>query len=78
MSNTLFGGLISKKNRDKGGGSKKYGRNTQKCARYKAEQRREKNKSRRIIRHCKRFGTKAPIGWELSAMHAGRLTYTKP
>jgi hypothetical protein len=37
--------VITKKRRKEGGkGAKKYGRNKVKCARYKAEGRREKNK----------------------------------
>jgi hypothetical protein len=33
------------------GGNKKHGRNKVKCARYRKEGRREKNKARRIARH---------------------------
>jgi len=39
--------LVSKKRRKEGGrGAKKYGRNKVKCAKYRAEGRREKNKAR--------------------------------
>ena len=35
----------------KSGGAKKFGRNEKKCAQYKAEKRREKNKLKRIARY---------------------------
>jgi hypothetical protein len=38
----------------KSGGSKKHGRNKEKCARYRAEGRREKNKARRIAKEARR------------------------
>ena len=34
----------------KGSGTKKYGRNKEKCAAYKKQQRREKNKLGRVLR----------------------------
>lgn len=40
--------------RRKSGGTRKYGRNEEKCKRYKLLQIREKNKIRRIKKHLKR------------------------
>jgi hypothetical protein len=40
--------------RKKSGGSKKHGRNLVKCAKYRAEGRREKNKARRIAKEARR------------------------
>lgn len=40
--------------RRKSGGDKKHGRNKLKCARYRAEGRREKNKARRIAKEARR------------------------
>jgi hypothetical protein len=37
------------------GGERKYGRNKIKCARYRAEGRREKNKAKRIAKDRKRM-----------------------
>ena len=37
----------------KSGGSKKHGRNLAKCAQYKSQMRRERNKRKRILRHFK-------------------------
>lgn len=45
---------IGKKSRKKSGGDKKHGRNKVKCARYRSEGRREKNKARRIAKEMKR------------------------
>ena len=42
-----------KRRKEGGGGSKKYGRNKVKCARYRAEGRREKNKARKQKRILK-------------------------
>ena len=42
------------RNRRKSGGDKKHGRNKVKCARYRAEGRREKNKARRIAKEARR------------------------
>jgi len=38
-----------------GGGQRKYGRNTKKCAKYSLEGRREKNKSRKKVKQNKRM-----------------------
>lgn len=43
-----------KSQRDKGGGSKKYGRNRIKCARYRAMGRREANKRRRAAKRARK------------------------
>tara|TARA_Y100000310_G_scaffold337532_1_gene424798 strand:- start:3572 stop:3733 length:162 start_codon:yes stop_codon:yes gene_type:complete len=45
----------------KGGGAKKYGRNVVKCSRYRAENRRERNKARRARRIAKGFRKNARI-----------------
>ena len=42
---------IGGKSRRKSGGDKKHGRNLRKCARYRAENRREKNKARRKAKY---------------------------
>lgn len=42
---------IPRKSRRKSGGDKKHGRNRVKCARYRAEGRREKNKARRKAKY---------------------------
>lgn len=48
MAKTVKVVLISRKRRKEGGkGAKKYGRHLAHCARYKAEGRREKNKTRK-------------------------------
>lgn len=48
-----------KKRRKEGGkGTKKYGRNKVKCAKYRAEGRREKNKARRQRKHLKKVEKK--------------------
>ena len=39
---------------NKGGGAKKYGRNRAKCQRYRTRGIREKNKTRRRLKHLKR------------------------
>ena len=41
--------------KDKGGKNKKYGRNKDWCATYRARQTREKNRVRRLRRHIKNF-----------------------
>ena len=41
------------------GGKKKWGRNRDKCARYRAEGRREKNKARRIAKAERKRAAKA-------------------
>ncbi len=46
---------IGGKSRKKSGGSKKHGRSLVKCARYRAEGRREKNKARRKAKYGKRM-----------------------
>ncbi len=43
-----------KQSRKKSGGAKKIGRNLKKCAQYRAEGRREKNKARRIAKEARR------------------------
>ena len=43
-----------KKGGRKGGGSKKIGRNMAKCAKYKAQDRRGKNKLRKMAKNAKR------------------------
>ena len=55
MGKTVREVLASAKRRKKEGGkgSKKYGRNLIKCARYRAEGRREKNKARRQVKIAK-------------------------
>lgn len=51
------GGSSSKKSGGrKGGGSKKIGRNKIKCARYRGEGRREKNKARNLKKEAKKKG----------------------
>jgi hypothetical protein len=48
MSKTAKEVLVGKKGRkQKGSGTKKHGRNKVKCAKYRAEGRREKNKARK-------------------------------
>jgi hypothetical protein len=41
---------MPKKSQQKSGGAKKYGRNKDKCAQYKAMKTREKNKLKRVFR----------------------------
>ena len=41
--------------RKKGKKNRKFGRNSNFCTRYRAEDRRAKNKVRRVKRHLKRF-----------------------
>jgi hypothetical protein len=41
--------------RQKGGNSRKIGRNLVKCARYRASHIREKNKIRKIKKHLKKY-----------------------
>lgn len=43
-----------KQRKKKSGGAKKIGRNLKKCAKYRAEGRREKNKARRIAKEARR------------------------
>ncbi len=43
-----------KKGGRKSGGSKKYGRNEKKCAKYRAQGRREKNRARKLAKNIKR------------------------
>jgi len=51
--------LTKKKSRKEGGkGSKKYGRNLAKCALYKKEGKREKNKARKQRKHQHRIEKK--------------------
>lgn len=45
--------LLKKKNKDKGGGTKKYGRNRAKCQLYRTH-RSIKNKLRKLKRHLNR------------------------
>ncbi len=45
-----------KATRRQSGGSKKIGRNIKKCARYRLEGRREKNKEKKRLRNIKREG----------------------
>ena len=45
----------------KSGGSKKLGRNTKKCARYRLEGRREKNKEKKRLRNIKREGNRKEL-----------------
>lgn len=61
-------------------GNKKYGRNAAKCARYRAEGRREKNKARRAAKRLRRFEKRAAalgstpgpaIGWTLTPLPRG-------
>lgn len=47
-----------KKRKDKGSGTKKYGRHKLHCAKYKAENRREKNKARKQRKHLKKIAKK--------------------
>jgi hypothetical protein len=47
-----------KKRKERGSGTKKYGRNKIKCARYRAEGRLEKNKARRQKKHLKMVAKK--------------------
>jgi hypothetical protein len=42
------------KKQSRKGGAKKYGRSLEKCARYRAEGRREKNKARKLRKHLKK------------------------
>jgi len=49
---------IKKKTRKKSGGDKKHGRNLAKCALYRREGRREKNKERKQRKHLKRLSKK--------------------
>lgn len=46
---------IGGRGRRKRGGDKKHGRNLKKCARYRAEGRREKNKARRKAKYEKKM-----------------------
>jgi len=45
---------VSKKGGRKGGGAKKIGRNKTKCAKYRGEGRREKNKAKKQAKNAKR------------------------
>ena len=50
--------MAKKENQKKKSGNKKHGRNLVKCARYRAEGRREKNKARRQKKHLNRINKK--------------------
>jgi len=54
VKEVLATGSSSKKGGRKGGGSKKIGRNMAKCAKYKAQDRRGKNKLRKQAKNAKR------------------------
>lgn len=61
MGRTVVRTLISRKPKGRkqtGKGTKKYGRNLAKCAVYKAQNRREKNKVRKQKAHQKRVAKK--------------------
>ena len=47
-------GIKIKTSKKKSGGSKKLGRNTKVCERYRAEGRREKNRARKLLKRIKR------------------------
>ena len=44
------------------GGTRKYGRNEVKCARYRREGRREKNKERKALKEAKKRGKRLTGG----------------
>ena len=50
----VLGSSASRKGGRKGGGSKKIGRNLLKCAKYKAQDRRSKNKAKKQAKNAKR------------------------
>jgi len=54
MSDTYVFVPRAPRSRRKSGGDKKHGRNKVKCALYRAEGRREKNKERRIAKEARR------------------------
>ncbi len=58
-----------KATRRQSGGSKKIGRNIKKCARYRAEGRREKNQALRHARNRKRAGKLEKLRPKRSGAH---------
>jgi len=50
-----------KRRKERGSGTRKYGRNKVKCARYRAEGRQEKNKARRQRKHQKLIAKKRRV-----------------
>lgn len=52
----------------KPGRKKRYGRNKVKCERYRAEGRRERNKIRRLQRHCRKHGNDAAAAQRLTEL----------
>jgi hypothetical protein len=57
MATSKKGGapVVVSKKRDKHNKNRKYGRNKKWCASYRAACRRERNRARRIKRHCRRY-----------------------
>lgn len=58
MSDTVKLVIKKKRRKEGGGGTRKYGRNKTKCARYRAEGRRDRNKARKQKKHLKMVAKK--------------------